>query len=498
MMFKPALRRHAGSLQSSADIKHPSAYRRQSLLGTIPLALFLVFISVIAGLSVIVFGYLSLIVIVVLVLLLALLYDFRIGVVALLIVYPLSATHMIPSYSGLNAQNLLLLGALVSYLLQRMWKQQPPYRLIEPRLLLFYVVPFVLAGLAGSQQYLHSQLTSPDTDPVGTPRGFILYFILKPGLLILLSLLIAAAVRESRRGQRFLTPYTIATLVPALLICGLFINGGASLPNLVTFRYFLPVLGLHANQFAVVLNFAIATTLFCGIGAPHGIRKWALLVTSALLSGVLLLTFSRGGYTGFAVILIAYFVYTRDISKLLIGLIILAAGAFFVPDAAVDRITLGVTHGSEDAMSSGRLTFWPPLLEKVLESPLWGHGFAYVGRSDLGQILAVGQAHNAYLDLLLDMGVIGMVLVVLFFAGVYRNFRSLSVTDPEPLFRGFFRGASVGLLAMLLQAFTDDHLTPNTPQLFFWMAYGLMLGRHPGMLKAAERESRTVGAEVSR
>jgi hypothetical protein len=52
------------------------------------------------------------------------------------------------------------------------------------------------------------------------------------------------------------------------------------------------------------------------------------------------------------------------------------------------------------------------------------------------------------------------------------------------MLRGFFRGASVGMLAWLAQAFTDDRLFPNIPQMLFWMSYGVLLARNPRMLKA--------------
>jgi O-antigen ligase len=98
-------------------------------------------------------------------------------------------------------------------------------------------------------------------------------------------------------------------------------------------------------------------------------------------------------------------------------------------------------------------------------------------------MMKVEQAHNAYLDLLLDSGVVGLVLIMSFLVKTYRDFRTMASTDPNPMLRGFFRGASVGVLAWLAQAFTDDRLFPNTPQMLFWMSYGVLLARSPQMLK---------------
>ena len=485
---------------SSADVKRHIQSRRQgSGAKAIGLALALAAIAVVAGFSVVVFGVFSPALVLLLVLLAALLYDFRIGVVALIIIYPLSISRLMPSYSGVNPQNLLLAGTLVSYWLQRIG-HRPDFRLLDKRMLLCYVVPFVLAGLAGARYAgeIVQMGAVHGAEAVSSRNGFIVYLVIKPLLLVAMALMVAAAVRKSRQPERFLTPFTIAAVIPGLMICAYMAASGISLSALVTFRSFLSGLGLHANQFAVVLNMGIATTLFTALAAPRSTRRWVLLAAAMFLSMVLLLTFSRGGYLGFAVVLGAYFIYYRAGMKLLLGLVVLAAGLFFVPDAVVDRITLGLTHGRADNFSSGRLTdIWPALLEEALNSPVWGHGLAYVGRSDAvisGRMMAVGQAHNAYLDLLLEMGLIGLVLVCVFFATTYRDFKHLSKTEGNPLLAGFFRGASVGLLAMLVQAFTDDRLTPNAPQMLFWMAYGFMLGRHPRMLRADEAHaSRPVG-----
>jgi O-antigen ligase len=465
----------------------PAFQRRSSPVGTAMLIFGLMFAAVFSALVVVVTGYFSLLMILVLGLCALLLWDFRIGAVALMIFIPLSSTRFMPSFSGLNAQNLLLFGSLFSYGLFRMG-HKVNYRLVDGRLLLCYLVPFVLAGLAGSRNaHMLAQLGLKGDEAVATSRGFILYYVIKPGLLVVMAWLIAAALRESKRPERFITAYTVGAMVPAFFIALYVPLSGVSLGELVNFRSFLSVLGLHANQFAVVLNFGIATLLFAGLATESKGQRTFLLGVAVFLVATLLLTFSRGGYVGLMIIAMAYVIYFRDGSKLLLALLVLAIGAFFIPDAVVQRITLGITHGSHQDLSSGRIEgIWLPLLPRVLDSPLWGHGLLYVGRSTLvasGEMMKVEQAHNAYLDLLLDSGLIGLVLVMTFLIRTYRDFRTLAVTDPHPMLRGFFRGASVGMLAWLAQAFTDDRLFPNIPQMLFWMSYGVLLARNPAMLK---------------
>jgi len=474
---------------SLADLRQLRDHRRNNSFKAVLLMLGLAGMAVISALLVVATSYFSVVFVLVLMLCAALMYDFRVAVVALMVFIPLASTKFLPSFSGLNAQNLLLFGGLASYVLYRM-SRKVDYRLIDKTLLWCYLVPFLLAGLVGAQHsHTLARLSLSAQDAITSRGGFILYYVIKPGLLIVFAWLIAAAVRRSAKPDGFISAFTVGALVPALFIAIYVPMSGVSLSQLVNFRSFLSVLGMHANQFAVVLNFGIATLLFAGLASPSSKRKVVMLGVAAFLAGTQVLTFSRGGYLGLALIAVAYMVVFRDPWKLLAALLVLSVAAFFVPDAVVDRVTLGITHGSHQDLSSGRVDeLWLPLLPKVLESPVLGHGLMYVGRSDLvisGRMMKAAQAHNAYLDLLLDVGVIGTLLVLYFLGTVYRDFRYMAKNDPDPLMRGFFQGASVGMLAWLLQAFTDDRLFPNQPQMLFWMAYGLMLGRHPKMLRVA-------------
>ena len=67
-----------------------------------------------------------------------------------------------------------------------------------------------------------------------------------------------------------------------------------------------------------------------------------------------------------------------------------------------------------------------------------------------GAMVFVGHPHNAYLQAVLDMGLIGLVLLVAFYWHVWNGFRALgSNAYLTPVMRGFFQGACAALLAFL-------------------------------------------------
>jgi O-antigen ligase len=157
-----------------------------------------------------------------------------------------------------------------------------------------------------------------------------------------------------------------------------------------------------------------------------------------------------------------------------------------------------------NAISAGRIDeIWLPLLSEISRSPIYGNGLSSILWSDAMQaqtILPVTHPHNAYLGVLLDMGIIGLAVTALFYWSFWRGLRKAAhATDAPAVQQGFFEGAAAGLLAFLLAGFAGSSLTPVPEQSFLWLALGAMYGfaaRARALTKApaiAMRQSRRVG-----
>jgi O-antigen ligase len=221
----------------------------------------------------------------------------------------------------------------------------------------------------------------------------------------------------------------------------------------------------------------------------------------------LVLTFSRGSFLGFIVVNMLFLLWRRNAKTLIFFGLVAMAALFMLPEAVYDRITTGFGGGGgsgfesgPDAISAGRVDLiWLPLLPDVLSSPIYGHGLGSIIWSEAMRkgagvtILAVGHPHNAYLQALLDMGIVGLILVCAYFVHVWNGFRALSA-DPtlSPTLRGFYLGAAAGLASLLLSYVTDSSLLPRPEQVFLWVAIGMMYGqrnRKPAAIREAETHS---------
>ncbi|HEX5802002.1 MAG TPA: O-antigen ligase family protein, partial [Azospira sp.] len=427
-------------------------------------------------------------------------FDFRTGVVFLILLFPLSASAMFPrsigGITGLNPINLLIAGTFAaSWLRHGAADGRPP---LPPAPLVWcYVLPIVLAGLAGSQ---HLGSVTPelialiplDFNSVG---NYLLNILVKPLLLVVFALLVAAAAARSRRPERLLVPMLASIAAMCLISIAFAVTSGLSLDQMASSgaRMFLSPLGLHANDLGRLYAIAYALMLYtCAATRDNGLRL-ALVAGMALVVAALVLTFSRGAFFGFVVVNGLFLLSRRNAGTFLLAAAALAGLVLLLPGAVFERVASG-WGGGLNALSAGRVDeIWLPLLPELLRSPLIGNGLASIAWSDAmrsGLMQTVGHAHNAYLNLLLDMGLLGLGLIGAYFVHVWRGFRRLAV-DPAiaPTLQGFYAGAAAGLISFLLAGFFGSSLTPCLEQIFLWFAIGMMYGQRHAAKNAPAAEA---------
>jgi O-antigen ligase len=94
-----------------------------------------------------------------------------------------------------------------------------------------------------------------------------------------------------------------------------------------------------------------------------------------------------------------------------------------------------------------------------------------------GAMLPVGHPHNAYMQTMLDMGIVGMLLLLAYYFHVWRGFRALgSNAFLSPEMRGFFQGATAALLCLLVTGMSGGSLRPDVDFAYLWLAIGMMYG----------------------
>lgn len=421
--------------------------------------------------------------------------DFRFGVALLIVLLPVSRSSVFPhamlGITGLNPFNLLLAATLGSYLLRALGEGARTSFVPRP-LLWLYVVPLVAAGALGTRHvgdiaplfYMFDML---DFHGAG---GYLREYLLKPLLMVLFALLVAAAVARSREPEAFLVPVLLSIWAMGAMVIVFVLLSGVGLERLsqAESRGTLSALGLHANELGRLYAVAYALLLFVWAEAKGRTRlRLALVASMVLVVVALLLTFSRGAFFGFLVVNLLFLLWRRNLKTLLLVGALAAAALLALPSTVYERIGVGFGAGS-NAISAGRLDgLWLPLLPEVMNSPLYGNGLGSIlwsapmratgGAGEAG-VLGATHPHNAYLEALLDLGFLGLALLCAYFHHVWKGFRALGA-DPalSPALRGFYQGAAAGLAAFLISGLTDSSLAPKSEQAFLWLAIGMMYGQ---------------------
>jgi O-antigen ligase len=416
----------------------------------------------------------------------AVLLDFRTGAVLLLLLLPASASSLFPhqlmGITGLNPLNVVFLATLGSYVIHGGLQAATP--LVPKPLAWLYILPIVGAGLIGMGHVDEIASVFYDSGVLEFRTGvqYLLAMVMKPMVMVGVALLIGAAAARSQKPERFMIALAVSVWVVALTQIGFVISEGPSLAILASAdeRGFYDPLGMHANDLGRLHVFAFALLLFVWAETKGPQTRLFLLLTLGLLGAALLLTFSRAAIGGAVVVGALFLMWKFNAKSLSLCIIAVMLAALFGAEALQSRLTQGFGEGA-DAVSAGRIdSIWLPLLPELTKSPLWGNGVGSILWSFPmvnGAMAATGHAHNAYLEALLDMGIIGLALLMAYYLHVWKGFRALgSDASLNGELRGIFQGASAALITFFITCVVGSSLRPDDASAYLWIAIGLMYG----------------------
>jgi O-antigen ligase len=247
-------------------------------------------------------------------------------------------------------------------------------------------------------------------------------------------------------------------------------------------------IGYHRVNLSVMLAGA-SWALFAArtlVVSPN--RRTLVLVTAGVVVFAQLLTGGRGGYFGWVVVGLTLGLLRWRRCLLLVPL--LGIGLGLLPGVA-DRAFEGIfeTDGSSSSaevdmekLTAGRNLIWAGVIDKIAAEPMIGYGREAMERTGLSALLSEepgepgpGNPHNAYLEMLLDNGWIGLAVALALFGYIVANSFSLTRDGRSPLFVAIGGVTSSLVIAQLAGSITGQSFYPREGTLGMWCAIGLML-----------------------
>ena len=248
---------------------------------------------------------------------------------------------------------------------------------------------------------------------------------------------------------------------------------------------------VNRNDFAALMVLLVSLPLgMLFSGTVHKDKRLLYLVAVAMIGTSILLSQSRGGAVAFVceiILLIIFTTRTRGKKDLLLkaglSFVIVAAvvaGAVFVGgETSLGRLTEQDVAFESQTQMTNRAHIWDATVRMIGENMPFGVGLgaypAVYPRYDSGSgSQRVEQAHNDYLQLVSDAGIVGAVLGVWFLFLVYRQGReSLAVRDPFR--RSLAAGALAGVSAVLLHSLFDFVLHITAVALMFLLLTSMLV-----------------------
>jgi O-antigen ligase len=125
--------------------------------------------------------------------------------------------------------------------------------------------------------------------------------------------------------------------------------------------------------------------------------------------------------TAVAIVVIFYLRLQRHLSVAFLTIVIGIALAFAIAQSSLPDVMQSVT--GKDTTLTGRTAIWGLVAEKIGERPILGYGYGAFWNSEADSVngflngFKPGQAHNGYLEVCLDLGILGLIACLLIVLG---------------------------------------------------------------------------------
>ncbi|MBX3290123.1 MAG: O-antigen ligase family protein [Acidobacteria bacterium] len=343
------------------------------------------------------------------------------------------------------------------------------------------VIPF---GSASDVAGVAEMPSTISVDPFSTKLSAVHFLAL--GAFFSLTLVLLDSAKRIRRLSTVITIFGFGFAFFAILqsvlspenIYGVYKSPYAAVP----FGSFV-----NRHNFAAYMEMTAALPLGLLFTGAVGRDKRLLYITAIGLMGVaLLLSGSRGGLVAFLALVLLTAILTIGAKRkknvlVRIGLAaaLIAAvigGSFFVGgESSLTRIA--ETTMSEN-ISADRSNIWAVTLKVIQANMPFGAGFgafgvAYTPYDNMSGLERVEQAHNDYLQVLADAGLIGLVIGAGFLFVLFQTGRK-AVGVENTFRRGIAIGSAAGIFAILVHSLFDFVLHTTAISILFLILMAML------------------------
>jgi O-antigen ligase len=245
---------------------------------------------------------------------------------------------------------------------------------------------------------------------------------------------------------------------------------------------------VNRHNFAAFIEMALSLPLgLMFVGAIKKDRRLLYITAIGLMGIALLLSGSRGGFIAFLAQIIFLVILTTKAKnrgqialKIVLAVALVAAitvGSFFV--GGESSLTRFAETAASNNITADRGHIWNVTLRVIgsnlpFGAGLGAFGVAYTPFDTMSGLERVEQAHNDYLQVLADAGIVGLIIGAFFVFWLFRQ--GIRYAETENTFRrGVVVGALAGCFAILVHSIFDFVLHTTAISVMFLTLVSLVV-----------------------
>lgn len=241
------------------------------------------------------------------------------------------------------------------------------------------------------------------------------------------------------------------------------------------------VLKMHGND---LIDFFIVLMPLLYVYANHK-RNLFVIITLAVSFTAIGILYSRTGYLTIIVGFLLYFLTKKRIKFVPIIIIVVILVGSVLPVTVRDRIMTGFNEDESEVVndvSAGRTEYlWIPLVNEYINKPvkmLFGDGRYSIIHTDVfndDSIIRAGNPHNMYLECILDTGVIGFLIFLVFGFFIIKKINYIEKNYKNEYQKDLLLGIKIAIVCYLISGITGRSFFPVNPNAYLWVVIGILI-----------------------
>jgi O-antigen ligase len=400
---------------------------------------------------------------------------------------------------GLNPWNLIMLNVLACWWIRR---RQEGWTWDVPRYMLV-LAAFYMLVVFWSYTRVATDISSLNalsrSDEIETPIDYTFGWVTSEYLINCLKWLLPGFVLYDACRSRKRVVITLSCILALYFLIAIQVvqnmpmraaaASGTALARIAA-RDLTHSVGYFRTEISMMLAGASWAVLSCLPLARKFWQRFLLIGAAGVMALGQALTGGRAGYVTWG--LVGLVLCTLRWRRMLPVIPVAILGVCIFMPGVRDRMLQGFTESSSTGatkvndyvLTSGRTLAWSFVIPKIEESPIWGWGRQAMIRTGIYEKLMNGtyaidetfpHPHNAYLEILLDDGVLGFMLVMpIYLVALVMSLRLL-MDRSDPLFSAIGGATAALILGLMIAAMGSESFYAAESSVGMWAAIGLML-----------------------